>query len=172
MITLAFSRPKRWTLLSWAIRRFTKSRVSHCLIGVTVHGIRMFLHCTAGGVKLTPRKKYERENDIVHEFPFRTDVSGPLVHAYQHLDDAYDYAGLFGFAWVIIAWRLFARRIRNPLANARAMWCSEFALHLNHEGLLVEFEGLDPELTHCQHLLDRIRPGEGSFGDDLARREG
>lgn len=167
MITVAFSTPKRWTLLSSAIKWFTKSKVSHCLIGVEVHGIKMFLHCTAGGVILTPRQKYERSNLILNEYKLRSDVSDALAHAYSHLNDAYDYAGIFGFAWIIICWRIFRRRIRNPVASAKAMWCSEFVLHLNHAGAIPEWQGLDPELTHCQHLLDRIRETGGPSFEEL-----
>ncbi len=120
-------------------------------------------------MKLTPRKKYEQGNHIFHEHAFKPNMSEALRHTYDHLGDQYDYAGIFGFAWMIICWRLFSRRIRNPLASASAMWCSEFALHLNHGDIIAEWNGLDPELTHCQHLLDRIKPGEGSFGENLAR---
>lgn len=161
MITAAFSTPKRWSLVSWAIKLFTKSRVSHCLIGVEVHGIRMFLHCTSGGVKLTPRLKFEKHNDVLYEYEFIPDMGASLKHTYEHLDEAYDYGGLFGFAWVLLAWRIFRRKIRNPLSSARAMWCSEFMLHLNHDNLIQEWRGLDPELTHCQHLLDRIKETGG-----------
>lgn len=167
MITAAFSTPKRWTLLSWLIRKFTKSKVSHCLIGIHVHGIPMFLECTAGGVKISLRSKYEKTDNILYEYKFLHDMSAPLEHAYKHLQESYDYAGLVGFAWVIILWRLFKRRVRNPFASSRAMWCSEFMLHLNHNHVIPEWKDLDPELTHCQHLLDRIelgaRTGSSSF---------
>lgn len=172
MTTIAFSTPKRWTLLSWAIKKFTKSRVSHCLIGTEIMGHQIFLHCTAGGVKIDSRKGYLKDNDLIHEFKFKGGMTEAVRHAWSHIDDDYDYAGIFGFAWVII-WGWLKRKVKNPVASPSSMWCSEFVLHLNahgeHAGIVPEWNGLDPEYTHCQHLIDRIKPGEGSFGEDLAK---
>jgi len=53
-------------------------------------------------------------------------------------------------------WRIFKRKIRNPIASSQAMWCSEFALRINANEEIFEWNGLDPEVTHCQHLYDLI----------------
>jgi len=178
MVTVAFTAPRKFKfpmgILSWGIQKFTKSKVSHCLIGTEIHGMPVFLHCTGGGVKVSRRDTCLKEDKLVHEFEIKGDMAEPMAHAWTHIDDDYDYAGIFGFAWVIIFWRWFKRKVRNPVASPNTMWCSEFMLHLTthgeHEGRIPEWKDLSPEYTHCQHLIDRIKPGEGSFGEDLVKK--
>jgi hypothetical protein len=177
--TIAFSAPKKWTLLSWGIKKFTKSKVSHVLIGTQVKGVDVYLHCTGGGVKVSRQDNYLKTDNVLHEFPLTINdhvQDKALAHAWGHIDDNYDYAGIFGFAWVIVAWQWLKRKVRNPVASPSSMWCSEFVLHLNlnddHKygepnGTIPEWNDLHPEYTHCQHLLDRIKPGEGSFGPGM-----
>lgn len=179
MTTIAFSAPKKWTLLSWAIKKFTKSDVSHVLIGTEVHGVPVYLHCTGGGVKVNRQDHYKKNDNVLYEYPLMVDAERlceALGHAWSHIDDDYDYVGIFGFAWVITAWEWFKRKVRNPVASTDSMWCSEFVLHLNitgdhsgNSGMIPEWNDLSPEYTHCQHLLDRIKPGEGSFGENLVK---
>jgi hypothetical protein len=171
MITVAFSAPKKWSLLSWGIKKFTKSKVSHCLIGTEICGIPMFLHCTGGGVKVSRRDNYLKTDDLIYEYEFVPDMQEGLAHAWSHIDDNYDYAGIFGFAWVIIAWQWLKRKVRNPVASPNSMWCSEFVLHLNthgdHAGAIPEWNDLKPEYTHCQHLLDKIKETGGPSFNEL-----
>lgn len=162
-MTLVFSTSSSW--ISKAIRWFTRSKSSHCMIGLEVHGTPMLLHCTAGGVQFDPRDKWFKGNVLVSEWQFKDDVGAGeegLRHAMSHLGENYDYLTLFGWGLVILLWRYLKVRAKNPLSSPTAMVCSEFALHvgMKEEGkqTIPEWEGLDPEHTHCQDLLDRM-PG-------------
>ena len=161
-------------ILSWGIKKFTKSEISHCLIGTEIHGVPVFLHCTDGGVKVSRRDNYLKGSRLIHEFPIKGDMDEPMAHAWSHIDDDYDYAGIFGFAWVIIMWQFLKRKVRNPLMSANRMWCSEFMLHLTYDhgrytGRIAEWKDMRPEYTDCQMVVDRITPGQGSFGEDLVK---
>lgn len=168
-VTVAFSAPKRWKIVSWAIKTFTKSKVSHCLIGTHIHGIPMFLHCSKGGVHVVRRDNFLKKNRIRHEFDLLACDDEMMRNAWKAIDHSYDYDGILGFAFVIAASWL-KKRVSNPFASAGSMWCSEFLLRLNVDSRIPEWNGLDPEYTHCEHLLERIEPGAGSFGPDLGQQ--
>lgn len=162
MTRLTFSRPKRWVLWSWLIQKVTRSRASHVLIRTPVLGCDCFIHATVGGVKITPAARYMRGREVVAEFRIMRKLDSGITHAMSHVGARYDYAGILGFLWVVLAWRLFRKRIKNPLASPTGVVCSEFVLELNHGKQIPEWLGLDPERTHPQHLLEIAERG-GSF---------
>lgn len=151
MITIVFTKSNSW--ISKVIRWFTRGKSSHVMIGTRVHGIQMFLHSTAGGVQFTPRPKELKGCTVVAEYKVVPYVEPGLRKAISYVGDKYDYLGLFGYAWVIALWRLFKKKVRNPLASPRSMVCSEFVASLDRTGkYLPEFAELDPEKTHPEHL--------------------
>jgi hypothetical protein len=158
--TLVFSTSNAF--ISRAIAWFTRSKASHVMIGIELYGKPFLLHCTAGGVQVTPREKWFRENRLVSEWRFKRDMTDGLRHAMSHLGTQYDYVTLFGWGAVILLWRWFKIRAKNPLASSKAMVCSEFVVHLGEpedgNNSIPEWQGLDPETTHCQDLLDLL-PG-------------
>ena len=161
-LTLCFTTSRSW--ISKAIHWFTRSRVSHVMIGCQYQGMPFFLHASSGGVQLTPRAKYLKSNVVVDEYRILPDVEVGFDHALSHLNEKYDYLTLFGWGAVILLWRWFRIKAKNPLESPTAMVCSEFVCHLDmaHGGmpgkLIPEWEGLDPDKTHCQMLLDRMGP--------------
>jgi hypothetical protein len=83
-----------------------------------------------------------------------------LAHAVRHIGEEYDYGALFGFAWAVMLWRWFRIKAKNPTASAGAVVCSEFVLCLDPEGKNIpEWRGIDPERTHCQHLIQIAEDG-------------
>jgi len=159
MITIVFTSPKHWTLLSWLIKKFTKSESSHTAIGVDLHGIPVLIHSTMGGVQVTPRDKFLKTDYIVEEYKFIPDMSSGLKHAVSHLGENYDYVGIIGYAMLIVAWRWFKKKIKNPLASPKSLVCSEFVLHIDHAKQIKEWSDLDPERTTPQTLIEQCRSG-------------
>ena len=152
MTTIVFTKSNSW--LSKVIRWFTKGRSSHVMIGTRVHGIEMFLHATAGGIKFTPRPRELRGSSLVAEYKVVPYVENGLRRAIEKVGDNYDYVGLVGYAIAIVFWRLLKKKIKNPLASSSSMVCSEFVCHLDRTGKMIpEFASLDPEVTHPEHLL-------------------
>lgn len=160
MITVVFTSPKRWTLLSWLIKKFTKGKSSHVALGAELYGVPVLIHSTMGGVQVTPREKYFKSDVVVEEYAFIPDMTHGLQHAVTHLNQHYDYVGLLGYAMLLVAWRWFKKKIKNPLAAPKAMVCSEFVCHIDHEGQIAEWADLDPERTTPQDLIERCRTGK------------
>ena len=159
MTTLVFSTSKGF--VSRAIRWFTRSKASHVMIGIEVHNQPMLLHCTSGGVKITPRAKWFKDSTLISEWRFKDEPN--VDHALSHIGDKYDYLTLFGWGAVILLWRWFRIKAKNPLQSPTAMVCSEFVVHLGEPELgannVKDWRELDPETTHAQTLLD-LMPGQ------------
>lgn len=153
MTTLLFTTSSGF--LSWAIRLVTRSHASHSMITVDFYGMSCLLHCTVGGVQITPRAKWLRDNVVTQEFAFVADVTDRIPDAAKHLNERFDYVGFFGFGIVVLAWRWFKKKIRNPIHTPTSFVCSEFVLELDRAGVVVpEWSGLDPERTTCQTLIE------------------
>lgn len=152
MITLVFTTTNSW--LSKLIRFFTKGRSSHVMVGIKVYDQDMFLHCTSGGVQVTPREKWLKGSTLVAEYEIVPDVTSGVKQAFRLLNDNYDYPALLGYAWLLVMWRLFKKKVKNPLASTTSYVCSEFVCHLDLTGACIkEWSNLDPERTHPEDLL-------------------
>lgn len=156
-LTLLFTSSSDWS--SKIIRFFTRSKTSHVMIGLQLFGVEMLLHCTGGGVQFTPRRKWMRDNYMVGEFTCTVDLTYGLSHAVRHLGEKYDYLSLIGFL-PILFFRWLKIKVKNPLASPKAMVCSEFVLHVDPEGKVPEWSGMDPETTTAQDLLELCEEGK------------
>ena len=147
-ITICFTTPKRWTLMSRLIRWFTNSKVSHaCIGGINIAGVPVLLGAGAKGVIPEVRAHYELTDIIVEEY--EAEVEDDRVRqVVEELNTKYDFAGVFGFGLMILAWRWFRLRIRKPFTSSRAVWCSEFVMHLR----LPAWVGMAPENTSAEEL--------------------
>lgn len=163
-MTIVFSTSSGW--LSTIIKWFTKSRTSHSMIGIEIHGIPALIHATMGGVQITPRKKWFKDSILIAEYRILKDLEDGFKHAFSHLGDHYDYVGLLGYIPVMIG-RWFGRKVKNPFASASAVVCSEFVLHLDHDHVIGTWKGLDPERTSPQDLLDICRADPANFEQQL-----
>jgi len=149
-MTLVFSTSSSW--ISRIIMWFTRSKASHVMIGLDVYGIPMLLHCTSGGVQVTPRAKWFAENRQVAEYRFKPDITEGIKHAFLMLGEKYDYVSLLGFIPVLF-FRWLRIKVKNPLASPSAMVCSEFILHVDHHDQIPEWDVLDYETTTPEDLL-------------------
>lgn len=143
-------------LISKLIRWFTKGKVSHSAIETKLAGVPIVMHAVAGGVKIVPKTKWLKDNTLVASFSTKANLDSGIIHSVHHLGDKYDYVGLFGMIWVIVA-RWLGKKIKNPWASANAVICTEFVLHLDHNKLIKEWKKLDIEATTPQQLLDATR---------------
>lgn len=107
-------------LLRWAGR----SPASHVALGYVDDGLAMVAQADFGGVTTEPRTRFlDRHRRLVAEYAVAADV--PLHSVAADFGLGYDYAGLFGYAAVVLA-RWLRVKARNPLASARRRVCSEF----------------------------------------------
>lgn len=57
------------------------------------------------------------------------------------LNAPYDFGGLFGMAWVMVAWRWFKMKVRNPLQSRKAWFCSEMVAQICRDsGMTLDLE--------------------------------
>lgn len=152
MFSIGFS-TGRASLISWAIRKMTGSKVSHAFLlfdDVTL-GDRFLMEADRGGFQTQRLKLFLKSNVLVVEVP--VDISVESVRAADRwIGEGYDYLGLVGEAIVkIAAW--FGRKIESPLADPRSMFCSEAMVRLLQEAQYPGAAGLIGRDTSPQDLL-------------------
>jgi hypothetical protein len=163
MITILFSTTKKWTLVSWIIKSFTHSKVSHSAIGTDMHGIPVILGADAHGVAVTPRSTFEKTDKVVWEFEIIAPITEEdLQRVIGELGEKYDYGSILGFALLLKARDWFKVKIKNIFASSGMVVCSEYCTHLNARKVIPEWNNLDPEATDAEDLL-RICKNGGSF---------
>lgn len=151
MITVIFSTSKK-NIFSALIRLMTKSKVSHCAIGVDLYNIPIVIHAGVGGVHVSTRKKFLKDSNIVYEFKVVPDISDNVRQAISMVGEKYDYVGLLGFIPVLM-FRWFGRKVKNPFASASAVICSEFILAVDKDKKINEWSNLDPEASTPDDVL-------------------
>lgn len=136
----------------WLIMKLTKSKVSHAAVGFDLWGFPMVVHASIGGIRVLPRSKFSKKHVLIAEYAVKTDITKGLQHTASLIDRNYDYKGLFGFLFVIMAaW--FKRKIKNPLASPTALFCSEFVLHLDKDDEIPEWNDFEYETTTPGQLM-------------------
>lgn len=153
-LTVCFTTPKRWTLLSRLIRWFTDSQVSHaCIGGLELAGVPVLLGAGIKGVVPETRAVYEKSDKIVEEYEFEVPDEAAREVIARELNLRYDFLGVFGFGLAILAWRWLRLKVRHPFTSTRAVWCSEWVMHFPHEA----WAGMDPETTSAEGLRRACR---------------
>lgn len=151
---LVFSTSDRW--ISKAIRRVTKSRVSHVAFLTIADDQAVILHADVGGVQFTPLARYLRENIVIDAFERTTcttrDEACSLARAMSKLGDSYDYAALVTRA-VVRAFRWVGIKANNPLRSPRSVVCSEFVARTVSDFAAYSPEDVEPEdlRAHCEN---------------------
>lgn len=146
---------------SWLIRRATKSKVSHVSIGSDIHGVDVALEAGVSGVTPMIRSKFEATNIIVEQYWIKDGIVSEeaLKHAVEEIGEGFDYAGLLGFGLVILVARWFRKKIKNPWASPKTVWCSEFVLHLNRDKTIPEWNDFEPESVTPEDLRAACESG-------------
>jgi len=131
VIRVGFSRATGiWSFLSWMICTATKRPYSHCWFLLEGEdGIRdtavVFESSYHGGLHMVPWAGYEVGKEIVKIVTPPIPLDLGLDELVGHLGTGYDVPGLFGEGWRIIMREWFKRKVANPLASSKQMWCSE-----------------------------------------------
>ena len=153
-IRFGFSTSDWW--VSRVIRFFTRAKVSHAF--VLLEGTELgdlVLEAEWCGLKLSTRAALTRGSTrivaLVDPIP---GMAGPVEKATRAalswLDVPYDYAGLFGMAWVAFG-RWLGKKWKNPLRSARSMFCSDAVV-----ALVLQPAGW-PGAAELERAIDRPR---------------
>jgi hypothetical protein len=147
-IRIGVSTPKKWNPLSPLLRRIMGTPYSHIwlLLDDALFDVDMVLGTEREGFVLVPYERFLRKNNVIMIYAphpdYQLDVGlravAPLIGA------PYDKVGLIGMAWVMFcSW--FKRKVRNPLASSKAMFCSESVAFVLSKSAVPEASMLIPE---------------------------
>lgn len=164
MLWIVFTKDN--SLLSRAIRWVTRGQYSHALIMWEDKRLGGWLRMEAGwdGYHIRPMafkhmdaRKLEllTQSDMV-AMPLTDDYDGVLRICAQWLGRRYDYEGAAGFLWVALG-RLIRRKLKNPLASSRALFCSEAIAAALKELGHPAFTDAEPATVSPQDLMNRLR---------------
>ena len=153
MFSISFSTGKH-SWISWAIRKMTRSRVSHAFLTYRDETLDdlWLLEADRGGFMAQRRAVFERDNVIVIDVP--VDIPIEAVRAADRWvgEVGYDYEGLIGNAIARIAnWCRF--KVRSVVHAPKSMFCSEAMVRLLQLAKYPGIEGLVPWKTDPEMLL-------------------
>lgn len=154
MIRVGFSTSR--TPVSWAIRRLTRSEVSHCFFIADLWGVACVLEATERGFVASPVSEFSKAHRIVTVCDLEVEDAPTLQQAVELLGRPYDFLGLAGFLWVLLG-RKLGRSWSNPARSEQRLFCSEAIVRVLHK---IEYPGatyLDPEQVSPQDLLVFLR---------------
>lgn len=124
---VGFSTSRTYNPISAIIRAVTKSPASHCYFVYYDSTLECELVMEAHWTfQLVPYDRWLKENKPVAEY--RTEhqsFTRALRSTKEYLGTAYDVTGLLGMAWVLAIAHWFKKKVRNPLQNPKALFCSE-----------------------------------------------
>jgi len=158
MIRVGFSTHTK-SILSRIIRWFTKSKASHAWLLITdsFFGVEMVMEATETGFRLIPFENFKAEgNDIIAIIDPAYPLDVGVHQAVRWLGEGYDFAGLFGSAFVMLG-RWFKRKWRNPWDRPHSMFCSEAVVRILQASQYPGSEKFDPAATTPQDLLDFLK---------------
>jgi hypothetical protein len=155
-ISIGFSTSRAW--YSAIIRAFTRAPVSHTffLLEGALLGETIVLEEGTFGWSTRSREDFERGNVIVELVTPAHPIAFGVRRALAWLGQRYDYAGLFGMFFVMLA-RARGWRIKNPLASPHANFCSEMAVRVLQDSGYPGASALDPSTTTPADLLAFLR---------------
>jgi len=165
-IRIGVSTPKKWNPLSPLLRRVMGKPYSHIwiLLEDALFDVDMMLGTEKIGFVPLPYERFLEENTVIQIWDpdpsYKLEVG--LYELVKLIGQPYDKAGLLGMAWVAALARWFKRKVRNPLASAHAMWCSEAVAFLLASSAVPEAAALVPERATPEDvvdILDRMRCG-------------
>lgn len=159
MIRIVFTTSNR--LHSRLIRFFTGSEISH--VGVVFHddtlGMNLVMHATPRGFVVETWKHVLQKRKPVYVYSCNRPLDDALRTLATQLGARYDYAGVLGGA-VQYIFNLLGRRIKNPFASARKLWCSEAVVRLMQSAGVMGSARLVPESTSPERLRAFFRASD------------
>lgn len=156
-IRIGVSTPKRWNPLSPLLRWVMGTSYSHIwlLLDDALFDVDMVLGTETHGFQLIPYERFLKQNNVVMVYDphpdYRLDVGlravAPLI------GEPYDKVGLIGMAWVMFC-RWMKRKVLNPLASSKAMFCSEAVALVLAKSSVPEAALLVPERATPEDVVD------------------
>lgn len=148
-VQLGFSTSPAW--YSKVIKDFTKSKVSHTFLIVSLFGVALVLEEGYHGYSM--RLLADFPDKIVRIVVPKVDLRAAVRESLKDLGQPYGYPKLLGMFFVMCARRL-GHKIRNPARNSRSMICSERNTRILQAAKYPGADKLDPSSTSPEDLLE------------------
>ena len=161
IVDIGFSTSKGFNLISWVIRKFTRSECSHALFLYWDANLnmRMIMEAQPTGFQLTPYSVFEKNNKLISVIRPKHDITDGLIKvANEYLGTRYDYLGALGMAWVEIG-SFIKRKWRNPFVDSKHVFCSEAVVRAIKASPGYKNLDINPDETGPQELLELMRKG-------------
>jgi len=132
MIRVVLSRPKKFDIVSFLIRKATNFPASHASIHIdgsgTLSGRTIVLEATGSGVGIVPGGWWHAKNKVVRAYKFAGDQNVG-AEAFRQIWDAsnvpYDFLGIFWFALRLITRWIFGVNVSYASDSPQRLFCSE-----------------------------------------------
>lgn len=153
-IYFGFSTTDVW--LSKIIRAGTGSKYSHCWIrhGSAVWGGTWITHADWPVLRQWPWRAATTQWTVKQLYRPTWDVRPALASVRADFEEGYDVPGLLGMVFVELAWKWFRRRVKNPFASPKAVFCSEFVADIFRAAKLPGTEHWDTEALAPEDVAD------------------
>jgi len=103
------------------------------------------------GLRVSPMEMVEEDSDIIAVFETWVDLPS-WQEMRRWLGRPYDYAGLFGFLWVMMG-RWLGINLKNPARSSERVFCSESVVRILISCGFEPAKKLDPEQVSPEDLL-------------------
>ncbi len=128
------------------IRRLTHANVNHAFLAYESKewGGWWAVQADERGIVKVPVENIEYE--YIECYEFGLDLMSAAGAMRDKIGEPYDWMGIAGFLAKLYAWRIFGRKIVNPLHRKGALFCSELVtMWLQHcESMYLDIYDLDP----------------------------
>jgi len=130
-----------------AIRKLTQSDVNHAFLAYPDSEWTGFwaMEVDQRGIILVPAETIEYEKLVC--FEYNKDISFALPKVRAIVGSKYDFLGILGFLCKLSVWRLFKKKILNPIHKKGELFCSEAVTTFLKEAEIPWTAHLDPAST-------------------------
>jgi hypothetical protein len=149
---IIFTRPNKFKLFSWLVRKIEKSQFSHCAILTTDKETLTTIVVHADKYRVRPMSfaNFAKHNVIVNSIDLNKRLSPfDALEAKKFFIESYG----IGYGFLTILGMLFSRifKVRNIFADRKkTMVCSEFIIRA------IKLEGIDPEIDGPQRIYEEL----------------
>lgn len=150
MIFIGFSTSNAWysRLIRWA----TGAKCSHTFLVVPFMGVQLVLEEGVFGYSARTLSNMQADgSQLVALMVPVVPLESAVAKSFDWLGQRYDYAGLLGMSWVMFK-RWLGKKVRNPFASHRAMFCSESVTKVLQAANWPGAAELDPSATDPETL--------------------
>lgn len=138
------------------IRKLTQSEVNHAFLSYWDEDWKCWqaVQIDQRGIIIIPADKVECKSVVCYEH--NKDISYALPKVKNLIGSKYDFMGIFGFICKLAIWRLFKKKILNPIHKNGELFCSEMVTTFLKEADISWAAHLDPASTSPGDLYTKI----------------